>query len=197
MNESYPGRLIIISGPSGAGKSTVVTELIQCCPLPLTLSISATTRPIRGDDRPGENYYFMKDDEFQRRVKSGEFLEYEEVFGKGHWYGTLRAPVLEGLKSGNWIILEIDVRGAEKVKLQYPDAISVFIHPGNLQVLENRLRGRATDDPQAIERRLQVAKVEMQAASKYDHVVFNKVVSETVDELCRLLISKKQSLTRT
>lgn len=185
--DKQPGKLIIISGPSGAGKSTVVSRLIKECPLPLKLSISATTRPIRADDKPGENYIFLSDQEFQEKIESGEFLEYVEVFGRGHWYGTLRNQVTTGLNNGDWIILEIDVEGAHKVKQLYRDAISIFIHPGKLEELERRLRGRATEDDKSIARRLEVARQELDASVVYDHIVMNETVDKTVNDICELL----------
>lgn len=193
MNDQQPGKLIIISGPSGVGKSTVVTQLTTECPLPLRLSVSATTRPPRGDDRPGENYIFLSDEEFQERVKAGEFLECVEVFGRGHWYGTLREQVSTGLQQGDWIILEIDVEGAQKVRSRFPDAISIFIHPGSVEELERRLKGRGTDERQAIERRLEVAKQEMDASVAYEHIVINKSVQQTVDDICKILLSASDS----
>ena len=129
------GKLIIISGPSGVGKSTIVRQLIEQCDLPLELSVSATTRPRRTEDQPGVNYHFMTDEEFQRRASNGEFLEYVEVFGRGCWYGTLKDQVSTGLNSSKWIILEIDIEGAAKVLKLYPDALTIFIHPGNLDEL--------------------------------------------------------------
>ena len=183
-----PGKLIVISGPSGAGKSTVVSRLINECPLPLELSVSATTRPARGDDEPGKNYIFLSDKEFQEKVKQGEFLEYVEVFGRGHWYGTLREQVSSGLDAGNWIILEIDVEGAQKAKQAYSESISIFIHPGSLEELERRLRGRGTEHEDAIARRLEVASHELEAAVLYDHIVVNSTIEQTVEDVCQLLI---------
>ncbi len=181
------GRLVIISGPSGVGKSTVVSRLIAECGLPLKLSISATTRPIRSDDNPGQNYIFLSEEEFQSRIQAGAFLEYAEVFGRGHWYGTLKDQVTTGLNQGNWIILEIDVDGAQQVKTAYPDVVSIFIHPGSLEELERRLRGRATDDELAITRRLEVASQELDASLAYDHIVTNITVDQTVTDICNLL----------
>ena len=111
MSEGTLGQLIILSGPSGAGKSTVVRRLLDECDLPLKLSISATTRGPRLGEQDGQQYFFMSDEEFQRCREAGEFLECMEVFGLGHWYGTLREQVTTGLKAGNWVILEIDVQG--------------------------------------------------------------------------------------
>ena len=119
-----------------------------------------------------------------------------EVFGRGHWYGTLKEQVSTSLDRGDWLILEIDVEGAQKVKSSFPDAISVFIHPGSLEELERRLRGRATDDDQAIARRLEVASQELEVSVVYDHIVVNRSVEQTVREICDLLVqSSDQSVT--
>ena len=109
------GKLIVISGPSGVGKSTVVRQLLEQCELPLELSVSATTREPRAGEQDGVQYHFLPKTEFQQRRENGEFLECMEVFGRGHWYGTLQETVTTGLKQGKWVILEIDVDGAMKV----------------------------------------------------------------------------------
>ena len=111
MNASNAGKLVILSGPSGAGKSTVVRELLATCPLPLELSVSATTRLPRAGERDGVDYHFLSREEFALRRERGEFLECKEVFGRGDWYGTLAAPVTAGLRAGKWVLLEIDVEG--------------------------------------------------------------------------------------
>ena len=123
------GKLIIISGPSGAGKSSVVKRLIAESSLPLTLSISATTRPPRLGEVDGREYHFLAPEEFALRRKRGEFLECKEVFGRGTWYGTLLESVSTGLNLGKWVILEIDVQGALAVLGEFPQAITVFVHP--------------------------------------------------------------------
>lgn len=191
MNDT--GKLIIISGPSGVGKSTVVSQLIATCPLPLRLSISATTRPIRKNDIPGRNYIFLSNEEFQRKAENGEFLEYVEVFGQGFWYGTLRDQVTTGLNSGHWIILEIDVEGAQQIKTAFPDALGIFIHPGSLEELERRLRGRATDNGPAIARRLEVARRELAASVDYEHIIINQSLDQTVSDICQLLVKSSDS----
>jgi len=147
------GKMIIISGPSGAGKSTVVKELLSRRRLPLQLSISATTRPPRPGEEDGRDYHFLSAEEFQHRRRDNAFLECKEVFGRGHWYGTLREPVLTGIRQGYWIILEIDVHGAISILDEYPEAISIFVHPGSMVELERRLRNRQTEDEAAIQRR--------------------------------------------
>lgn len=181
------GKLVVISGPSGAGKSTVVKELLQKARLPLQLSVSATTRAPRPGEVDGREYFFLTKEDFERRRHNNEFLEYKEVFGRGHWYGTQKTPVLDGMREGNWIILEIDVQGALTVFENYPDAISIFVHPGSLVELERRLRNRQTEDEEAIQRRLEVARDELAFRHKYKYEVVNHTVETTVEMIQQLL----------
>lgn len=181
------GQLVIISGPSGVGKTTVLKRLYEVCQRPLTPSVSATTRPQRPGEVDGQSYFFLSDEEFQRRRDQGEFLECVEVFGRGHWYGTLQAPVEEALQQGRWVVLEIDVEGAQRVLKEFPSAITIFIHPGSLTELEQRLRGRGTESESALERRLEVAQRELEAADAYRHIVINQTVDQTVHDICQLL----------
>lgn len=187
-----PGKLVVISGPSGAGKSTLVRELLARCPLPLELSVSCTTRPQRPGETDGVHYHFLTDEEFNARRNRGEFLEAIEVFGRGHWYGTLKQTVTSGLQGGKWIILEIDVDGAEKVLEVYPDALTLFIHPGSLAELERRLRGRGTESEAAITRRLTVARRELDAADRYQKVVINESIPQAVDAICQWLMQAEK-----
>jgi len=182
-----PGKLIIISGPSGAGKSTVVNRLLAECPLPLTLSVSATTRQPRPGETHGKEYWFLSPEDFTARKARGDFLEAKEVFGRGYWYGTLAETVSSGLKSGKWVILEIDVHGAATVLEVHPDAITIFIHPGSLAELERRLRNRGTESEANIARRLEVASEELAMMHRYTHEVINQEVDQAVAELCALL----------
>ncbi len=181
------GRLVIISGPSGVGKTTVRKRLLAECPLPLFRSVSATTRPPRPLEQDHVDYHFLTDDEFHRLRQAGEFLECCEVFGRGYWYGTLKSEVASGLAAGKWVILEIDVEGAMKVLQQTPEAITVFVHPGSMEELERRLRGRGAESEEAILRRLEVARHELTFASQYRHLVENKTVEQTVHDICRIL----------
>jgi len=181
------GKLIIVSGPSGVGKTTVLKRLLAECPLPLEPSVSATTRPQRPGEVDGQSYFFLDADEFQRRREADAFLECVEVFGRGHWYGTLREPVKTGLEAGKWIVLEIDVEGADEVLKHYPDAITIFVHPGSIEELERRLRGRGTESEDSLTRRLEVASRELAAADKYRHIVVNQSIDQTVNDICLLL----------
>ncbi len=186
-SSSDKGQLVIISGPSGVGKSTVVSQLIEKCDLPLELSVSATTRQPRKGEVHGVNYYFISDSEFQEKLQNEEFLEAFEVFGRD-WYGTLKQTVTNGLESGKWLILEIDVQGALKVLEQFPETITVFVHPGSLEELERRLKGRKTESTESLNRRLDVARQELAVADKYQHIVINETVEQAVNEICQLLI---------
>ena len=180
-------RLVIISGPSGAGKTTVIQKLMEQIDLPLTLSVSATTRPARPDEQDGVHYLFLSDEEFQQRRASGDFLECCEVFGGGQWYGTLATTVTTSLAKGKWVILEIDVEGTRLVLDRYPDAITVFIRPQSLEELERRLRERDTETEDTIQRRLAIARKELDAASYYEHHVINESVDQAVADLSRVL----------
>ena len=186
MSTPRPGRLVIISGPSGAGKSSIVRGLLEQCPLPLSLSVSATTRPPRPGEIDGIDYFFMSTDEFLRRRAHGDFLETCQVFGR-NWYGTLRQTVSTGLEQGKWLILEIDVEGARQVLAAFPEAESVFIHPGSETELERRLRGRETESEIEIQRRLEVAKRELSAAPEYRLAVVNDDLPGTIHTVCQYL----------
>ena len=193
MSDSSSGRLIILSGPSGAGKSTVVRHLLEECDLPLKLSVSATTRSPREGEKHGRDYFFLSDEEFQRRREAGGFLECKEVFGLGYWYGTLREQVTTGLEAGDWVILEIDVQGA--LALMGDNSLSpitLFIHPGGMKELEQRLRSRGTETEEAIRARMETAHNEMQQMHRYQFEVINGSIDLAVDEICQILKDQKE-----
>ena len=179
--------LIIISGPSGSGKSTIVSRLLKTSELPLELSVSATTRDPRPKEVDGVNYHFLTHEQFETHRKNGDFLEFVEVFGRGQWYGTFKDKVTTSRKNGKWIILEIDVEGAMRVAKQVPDAITIFIHPGSLEELERRLRGRDTETEEKILRRLEVARQELELATSYQHIVINDNIEDTVNRVDQIL----------
>ena len=186
---------MILSGPSGVGKSTLVRELLQRVGDKLRLSVSATTRPPRPGEVDGKDYFFLSQEEFQQRRQAEDFLECVEVFGRGHWYGTLISEVTPSLEAGIWVLLEIDVDGAQRVMAKRPDALTLFVMPaadlGEAQrVLEERLRARGTEDEQSLRRRLEVARREMERTSLYRHVVVNDGLEAAVDKIHTLLLEE-------
>ncbi len=187
MTSTDRGQVVIVSGPSGSGKSTLVAGLVQKCPLPLVVSISATTRAPRQGETPGQSYHFLSQQEFARRRASGEFLECCEVHGRGYWYGTLSSEVAPSLAAGKWVVLEIDVQGAQRVLEYYPQAVTIFIHPGSAEELERRLRGRGTEQEADIQRRLESARRESAFADRYRYQVTNDHCDRAVARLCQIL----------
>ena len=166
------GKVLIFSAPSGSGKTTIVKHLLKHFP-ELEFSISATSRAPRGEEKDGVDYYFMDAAEFMARVEEGEFVEWEEVY-KGTCYGTLRAEIDRIWDRGHVVVFDVDVVGALNIKKLFGDqALSVFIMPPSVEALRERLVGRGTDTPEAIERRLAKAEQEIAYAPKFDRVIIN------------------------
>ncbi|MBN1910218.1 MAG: guanylate kinase [Pirellulales bacterium] len=187
MTDNAAGRLVVVSGPSGAGKSTLVKRLFADAPVPLVGSVSATTRSPRPGEVDGVDYHFLSQEEFEKRRERGEFLECFQVFGRDDWYGTLASEVQAGLAAGKWVLLEIDVQGARAVRRRFPDAVTIFVHPGSLAELERRLRGRHTETEEAIQRRLRQAETELAAAEIYQYKVVNDDIDRAVREIRAIL----------
>ncbi len=181
------GKLIIFSAPSGTGKSTIISRLMEHEELHLAFSISCTSRPPRGTERNGVEYFFVSPDEFRAKIEAGEFLEYEEVY-KDRYYGTLRSQVDKQLAEGQNVVLDIDVNGGCRVKEAYADrALSVFIQPPSVAELRRRLESRGTDAPEVIEQRLARAEFELGIAPKFDRIVVNDDLDTAVSKALRIV----------
>jgi guanylate kinase len=190
LTSAYRRFVVVVSGPSGAGKSSFVKALLDEGP-ELRYSVSATTRARRSHETDGRDYFFLKREEFQRRVDAGEFVEWAHVHGE--MYGTLRSQTDEALKQGKNVLLDVDVQGGKSVRQAYPDGVFIFVLPPTLDALEKRLRGRGTDSEERIRLRLENARREIPMAREYDYAVVNDdlaaasrtVVSIVWAETCR------------
>ncbi len=174
-------RLIVLSSPSGGGKSTIARKLMKDYP-DMMFSISATTRKRRPKETYGIEYFFLSREEFKRKIKNGEFVEYEEIFG--NYYGTLKNEIRKALDIGCAMLFDIDVKGALSIKRAFPDdALLIFIAPPSVDVLRKRLTGRGTESEEEIVRRLQRAGNEMSQSSEFDYVVVNDDLEKTYNEI--------------
>ncbi|MBR4047161.1 MAG: guanylate kinase [Bacteroides sp.] len=179
-------KLIIFSAPSGSGKSTIINYLLKQN-LNLAFSISATSRPPRGTEQHGVEYFFLSPEEFRQRIANDEFLEYEEVY-EDRFYGTLKAQVERQLEAGQNVVFDVDVVGGCNIKQYYGNrALSVFIQPPSIEELRKRLEGRGTDAPQVIEDRLAKASYELTFAPKFDKVVVNDDLEKAQAETLQLI----------
>jgi guanylate kinase len=180
--------IFIVSGPSGSGKSTLVQKMLE---VPGTMfSVSCTTRPPRSTENAGKWYDFVTEEEFDRRVRADEFLEHARVFGK-HQYGTPRRWLEEARSKGLDLVLEIDVQGAEQVKQKLPHAVAIFILPPAKEELERRLRARGQDSEEAIGRRLERARQEIQRYAEYDFLVVNDDVERAGREIQAITVAAR------
>ena len=182
------GKLIIISAPSGTGKSTIIGWLMKEHPeLNLAFSISCTSRPPRGTEQNGVEYFFLTPEEFRERIDNDEFLEYEEVY-EGRFYGTLKAQVERQLEAGQNVVFDVDVKGGVNIKKYYGDeAMSLFIQPPSIAELRKRLEGRGTDTPEVIDQRIARAEFELTFADKFDKIVVNDDLAQAEQDALRLV----------
>ena len=191
-NQDKQGKLVIISGPSGVGKSTICSQIVE--KMDAFLSVSATTRTKADSEVDGENYLFLAKDEFEKRIRQDDFLEYADVFG--NYYGTPRKPVEAALNEGRVVILEIDVQGALQVKTQRPDAIMIFLLPPRKEALQNRINSRGRgEDEDSKKRRLEEASSEIASAwQHYDHLVVNDDLQQAVQEVVNVIEGKTEDI---
>jgi len=188
MNDSYNPLVFIISAPSGSGKSTLVEKLLENVP-DLEFSISYTTRPPRGSEKNSKQYYFIAHDQFEQMINDDEFLEYADVFG--NFYGTAKRFLREARERGRDLLLDIDVQGAKIIQQKLPQAISIFILAPDRQTLEVRLRGRSEDKEEVIQRRLITASREIENYDKYNYILVNDQLDESVARLEAIVRSER------
>ncbi len=174
----------MITGPSGVGKGTLIEQLRERVP-ELELSVSATTREPRPGEEDGRDYHFLSPEEFRRRLEAGDFLEHASY--SGNYYGTLREEVERRVERCRSVVLEIEVQGARQVRDAMEEAVLIFIAPPDEEVLRERLEGRATDTPEAIEQRLRTAEVELAARSEFPLEVVNDDLQQAAGELEQLV----------
>ena len=187
MCSKMRGKVFIFSAPSGSGKSSVIGQLLPHKELNMHFSISCTSRPPRGTERDGVEYFFLSPQEFRHRIDNDEFLEYEEVY-KDRYYGTLKTQVESQLEKGDNVVLDVDVKGACNIKRYYGDkALSIFIQPPSLEELRRRLESRGTDAPDVIEARISRAEFELSFAKDFDNVIVNDDINIAVDEALKAI----------
>jgi guanylate kinase len=173
-------KVFVITGPSGVGKGTLIKLLLERVPA-LALSVSATTRSPREGEVDGTDYHFLSEDQFQERITAKDFLEYASY--SGNHYGTLNSELDRCLEKGRSVVLEIEVQGAQQVRAARPDSVQIFIAPPDESVLRERLSGRGTDSPEAIDRRLKTAEQELAAQDDFDHRIVNDDLADAADQL--------------
>jgi guanylate kinase len=186
------GIVYIISAPSGSGKSTLVNEIRKLVPS-LVFSVSYSTRPPRGSEQDGREYYFIARQEFEDMIRAGEFLEYADVFG--NYYGTAKRFLREAREHGEDLILDIDVQGAAQVKQKVPEAVTIFVLPPSKDELDKRLRRRSqaehVDSEEIIQRRLAAARKEIENYSNYDYILVNDRLEESIDVLKAIVVAER------
>ncbi|MBR2828290.1 MAG: guanylate kinase [Bacilli bacterium] len=183
------GQLIVISAPSGAGKGTIIKELLKKDNQTRWLSISATSREKRTGEEEGVNYYYLKEEDFKKKIKEDYFLEYTNY--AGNYYGTPKEHIKEKLDKGIDVILEIEIEGANNIKKLVPEAIFIFIMPPSLKELVKRLKKRGTETNEIILKRFHAAYKEINEVSKYNYVVVNDILEDAVDKIECIIKSEK------
>lgn len=174
------GLLVVLSGPSGSGKDTVLGRITKSCEW-INRSISMTTRARRGNELDGKDYYFVTREYFEKTLAEDRMLEHAEY--AGNYYGTPKKPVDDMLAQGKTVILKIEVHGAAEIRRLYPDSVSIFVMPPSVSELEQRLRGRDSEDEEQLRQRMFIANNEMRRATEYDYIVVNNTVEKAVEDI--------------
>ena len=183
------GKLIIFSAPSGAGKTTIVHHLLKTYPDNISFSISATTRPPRGEEKHESDYYFVSKEEFLHKVAKHDFVEFEEVYA-GTFYGTLKSEIQRIWDQGKTVIFDLDVEGGLRLKKKYgKNALAIFVMPPSLEVLVERLSGRGTESPEKVKERIAKAEKELAYADKFDVILKNYDLTVACKEAENLLVN--------
>lgn len=179
-------KVLVFSAPSGSGKSTIINYLMQK-KLNLSFSVSATSRPPRGTEQNGVEYFFLTPEEFKQRIRKGDFLEFEEVY-ENRFYGTLKSQVDKQLSAGENVVCDVDVIGAQNIKKIYGNhALTIFIKPPSIESLRERLNKRATDKPEVIESRISRAEFELSFADKFDVSIINDDLEKAQEEAFQIV----------
>jgi guanylate kinase len=187
------GALFVVTGASGTGKTTLVKAALATIP-DLGWSVSATTRGPRAGEVDGKDYHFVSQERFDEMVERGELLEWAPVYGNR--YGTPRQPVVEALSEGRSILLEIDQQGARQVRDALPDAVSIFVLPPSMEVIEQRLRGRSTDSEAVIQRRVAEARDQIVHCGEFDYLVVNDDLASATDQFQAILVAELRRRSR-
>lgn len=181
-------KIIVVSAPSGAGKTTIIKSVLKEYKQ-IVFSISATTRAKREGETDGVDYFFLTVDEFETKIAAGEFVEWEKFYD--NYYGTLRSFIDSTLSSGNSVLLEIDVKGAQKIIENYPDCVSVFISPPSIEELKQRLLNRHTESETDLKKRFDRFELEFSYKDKYEYIVINDEINNAVQLFTNILRKEK------
>jgi guanylate kinase len=181
-----PGKLVVLTGPSGVGKGTLLRSLLERHP-EIYYSVSATTRSPRPGEIDGKDYYFINRSQFEQLIAAGKFLEWAEF--AGNYYGTPREPVMDQIRAGKVVVLEIELQGARQIRRSFPSALSIFILPPSFQELEKRIRSRGQDSQEAIAHRLQRAREEIKAANEFDIQIVNDDLETALNSIEAVVFS--------
>ena len=185
------GFLLIVSGPAGAGKGTICNKILEMYPKEYALSISATSRPPRGSEVDGKEYFFKTREEFEEMIRQDTLLEHAQY--QGNYYGTPRKWVEDKLEEGVNVILEIDIQGGFQVSGKFPDILLIFIMPPSMEELYRRLKGRGTETEEQIQGRIARAEEEIQLSDRYDYVIVNEDVEKSAEMLHNIILAEKEN----